>query len=601
MATYSIQEIYDAARAAGFTPDQATTWTAIALAESGGKTDALNDHGEHSMGLWQINVASNVRTNQWGNLDDPVLNARAAYEVSLHGRDMRPWTTTHAFNKGTAHDYRNYLAEVEARTGAHGDWRGVSGYGAPMLSPLPDGYAAGEHPPATEAGQGDSVATDTVTVNQTAGLTDQGSQIDTDHDGLTDAYEKWIGTNPVLADTLADGLPDGPEVALGTDPNVTPVPAPAAPHTESTADRFVQAAVDQRGDRYIYGAETKMSDPNPKAFDCSELTQWAAHQAGVTIPDGAEWQYLDLKQKHSLISVDEALHTKGALLFSFSFEPTSSGPRPSHAHVAISLGNGRTIEARGRAYGVDEFSAKNRFNYAGVIPGVSTADVAPGEPGHPAEVVAAHAAYDQIDHGLAPDQWTHAGPDSLTDAFERLAGMDVTRAYAAGDSLTAAYDTLVSHVGPLPGDIDHGGVSDAVAVDRGTDPGHLAGVAAPSDVGPNAENLRSAVIDSDHDGLSDRYEGLAHLNPYLVDTDGDGLSDPWEVAIGTDATKMDTDGDGLTDKLELELGRDPTRLGSGVGGTGLGGGLGSDEGPGLGNDLTAPAAEPHPPPLPEHP
>ena len=27
----SIQQIYDAARAAGFTPDQATTWTAIAL------------------------------------------------------------------------------------------------------------------------------------------------------------------------------------------------------------------------------------------------------------------------------------------------------------------------------------------------------------------------------------------------------------------------------------------------------------------------------------------------------------------------------------------------------------------------------------------
>src|SRR5688572_27251270 len=68
-----IQEIYEAARAAGFTPDQATTWTAIALAESGGETGALNDRGEHSVGLWQINVSPSVRENVWGNLNDPLV------------------------------------------------------------------------------------------------------------------------------------------------------------------------------------------------------------------------------------------------------------------------------------------------------------------------------------------------------------------------------------------------------------------------------------------------------------------------------------------------------------------------------------------------
>ena len=50
--TLSIREIYDAARSAGFTPHQAVTWTAISLAESGGRTGALNDHGEYSVGLW---------------------------------------------------------------------------------------------------------------------------------------------------------------------------------------------------------------------------------------------------------------------------------------------------------------------------------------------------------------------------------------------------------------------------------------------------------------------------------------------------------------------------------------------------------------------
>ena len=68
--------------------------------------------------------------------------------------------------------------------------------------------------------------------------------------------------------------------------------------------------------------------------------------------------------------VDQALRTKGALLFYFSREPKSGLP-PGQAHVAISLGDGRTIEAKGRAYGVGEFEAGHRFNYAGIIPEMS--------------------------------------------------------------------------------------------------------------------------------------------------------------------------------------------------------------------------------------
>ena len=116
-----IREIYEAARAAGFTPDQATTWTAIALAESGGQTGAHNPTGEDSRGLWQINIAPHVRTNVWGDLSDPYVNARAAYDISNHGRDMRPWTTTHASHAGTSTDYRTYLPEVSAVTGYAGD------------------------------------------------------------------------------------------------------------------------------------------------------------------------------------------------------------------------------------------------------------------------------------------------------------------------------------------------------------------------------------------------------------------------------------------------------------------------------------------------
>jgi hypothetical protein len=45
--------------------------------------------------------------------------------------------------------------------------------------------------------------------------------LDSDNDGLTDAYEKLVSkTNPLLWDTDGDGLSDGWEVAHGMNPLV---------------------------------------------------------------------------------------------------------------------------------------------------------------------------------------------------------------------------------------------------------------------------------------------------------------------------------------------------------------------------------------------
>jgi cell wall-associated NlpC family hydrolase len=134
---------------------------------------------------------------------------------------------------------------------------------------------------------------------------------------------------------------------------------------------FVQSALAQAGDPYVWGSNASPTDPNPSAFDCSELVKWAAKRAGVDVPDGSWLQYLQLKQQGATIPVEQALRTPGALLFSFSHEPTPGGGRPSQAHVAISLGDGRTIEARGRKYGVGTFDAGNRFEYGAVIPGLA--------------------------------------------------------------------------------------------------------------------------------------------------------------------------------------------------------------------------------------
>lgn len=122
-----------------------------------------------------------------------------------------------------------------------------------------------------------------------------------------------------------------------------------------TAANFVALALKQAGDRYIFGHEVSKSDPDPDAFDCSELVEWAAARVGASprVPDGSSAQLAHVRR----ISVAQGKRTRGALLF-------------HPGHVAISLGDGRTIEAANRRYGVRTLEAGSRFTAAGLLPGL---------------------------------------------------------------------------------------------------------------------------------------------------------------------------------------------------------------------------------------
>lgn len=132
-----------------------------------------------------------------------------------------------------------------------------------------------------------------------------------------------------------------------------------APSGTKSVNTFVSNAKRMAGHQYRFGAEVRLSDKNPGAFDCSELVQWAYYQATKKVfPDGTWNQEAYCKKKKTSIKVSTAYKTYGALLF-----------KPGH--VAISLGNGRTIEAMGRAYGVRQANAKGRgWTYAARVPGL---------------------------------------------------------------------------------------------------------------------------------------------------------------------------------------------------------------------------------------
>lgn len=167
---------------------------------------------------------------------------------------------------------------------------------------------------------------------------------------------------PTLEDNTS-GLP--------TDGSTTPPPGtPADPGQGNVLD-FVTHALAQAGDTYVFGAEAQPNDQDPEQFDCSELVQWAAARCNVTITDGTWLQYRAIEAAKLTKPIATAIATRGALLFHFSSDPTVGG-RPSSAHVAISLGDGRTIEAQNSRVGVVIGNAANRgWTHAGLVPGLN--------------------------------------------------------------------------------------------------------------------------------------------------------------------------------------------------------------------------------------
>jgi hypothetical protein len=118
----SAAQIAGYAYRAGFRGRALTVATAVALAESGGRPQAHNAvPPDNSYGLWQINMLGALGPERRqafhlsGNnqLFDPMVNARAAFAVSGHGRSFGPWTTY------TSGAYRRFLVTAQrAATGA---------------------------------------------------------------------------------------------------------------------------------------------------------------------------------------------------------------------------------------------------------------------------------------------------------------------------------------------------------------------------------------------------------------------------------------------------------------------------------------------------
>jgi hypothetical protein len=220
-------QIYTLLLQGGFDEPDARIMTAIAQAESARDLGAVGDVGLQtdkwgpSVGLFQVRTLR-AETGTGGDRDiealtnNPAAQVKAAFNISNGGQNFRPWST---FTSGS---YRKFL-DTPLQAGV--PVPSLAGAGVPVQT----GVGAGGDPFAIDPGLRPSNIKDT----DHDGLTDDFEKlfgtdinaVDSDDDGLSDAYETATShTDPLSADTDKDGLTDNVEVARGTDPGKAVIP-----------------------------------------------------------------------------------------------------------------------------------------------------------------------------------------------------------------------------------------------------------------------------------------------------------------------------------------------------------------------------------------
>lgn len=126
-------------RAAGFTDDVIANMVAIAWAESGLDTTKHNTKPpDDSYSLWQINMYGPLgpaRRAQWHlakneDLFDPMVNAKAAFDLSSGGHNLLPWST---FTSGA---YKQFVPKVQAAFTSTAPKKGEPGYSTGKADPI---------------------------------------------------------------------------------------------------------------------------------------------------------------------------------------------------------------------------------------------------------------------------------------------------------------------------------------------------------------------------------------------------------------------------------------------------------------------------------
>ena len=330
----------------------------------------------------------------------------------------------------------------------------------------PDGVEDGDHDGVYEPGQGECDPTDP---------SDDGDCVDSDGDGLSDAYENANGLDPLDDDTDDDGLTDGYEVTHGLDP----------------------ASPDSDNDGLQDGTELGLTQPQGDDTDPGVFVPDG--DSGVTTTDPLDGDTDDDGLRDSAEDVDR----DGVV------DPNETDP-----------GNADTD-----GDGIQDGTERGLVN-----PQSQDTDLGVFVPDGDGGATTTDPLDPDTDGGGTPDGVEDADHDGVYEPQDGECDPNdpVDDGYCTdtdGDGLSDAYEN--NHgLDPLDDDTDDDGLIDGWEVDNGTDPNDPDsdddGILDGTEVGleePQGDDTDMDVFVPDADG------GDTTTNPNDGDTDGGGLGD----------------------------------------------------------------------------
>ena len=342
---------------------------------------------------------------------------------------------------------------------------------------------------------------------------------DTDHDGLTNAQEIQIGTDPTNADTDGDTYIDGLEVLFGSNP-LDPKSIPVIP----------------LGGGAPFVTISMLNTVNP------------GQGLGTLEEPITTFSMLDT------VNPGQGLGTLEEPITTFSMLNTvNPGQGLGTLEEPIATFSMLNTVNPGQGLGTPEepittFSMLNTVN-----PGQGQAAFFDSW-----VIFSALNTAQQSAMSVLSPKFTYPSPSG--EPIHWLGPVSLGTLRTLGSTVEARRRLMASFIGP---DSDGDGLPDALEIMFGSDPHN-----ADSDGDGLPDGIEYILKgdpfsarpedDDDGDGLTNIDEVRRGTDPSKPDTDGDGLSDGEEVLrYHTDPLRMDTDGDGFPDGLEVALGTDP--------------------------------------------